>query len=461
VKTESLKIRVVRKSVVLGVVSVLALPLATAALFAGSMPEILPLRTRARIMDQWLEHRLDHVVPALMRRENIDMWVLIAEEYNDDPVMRTMLPATWFTARRRTILVFFDPGDSGKFERLAVSRYSVGRFFKTAWKKEEQPDQWACLRDIIAARSPDKIAISQSSVFSQADGLSATSYEAFLRSLPAGFEPKIVSGERLAVGWLETRTSEEMDAYPQLCRIAHRIIEEGLSEKSLTPGITTTADLEWWFRERVAELRLSTWFHPTVSVQRAAEASERSFSEHPDAVVIEPGDLVHVDFGITYLGLNTDTQQHAYVLKWGETDAPQGLREGLRLGNRLQDILMAQFATGKTGNDLLKAALARADNEGIRASIYSHPLGYHGHAAGPTIGLWDQQDGVPGAGDYPVYPSTAYSIELNVTVSVPEWGNRDVRIMLEEDAFFDGSTADFIDGRQTALWLIPRPSTVQ
>ncbi len=459
-KIESAKTRTVRSGSVFGILCLFVLPMAAAPV-SDFMPEILPLRTRARIMDQWLERRLDEVVPDLMRRENIDMWVLIAEEYNDDPVMKTMLPGTWFTARRRTILVFFDPGNSGKLERLAVSRYSVGTLFETAWNKQEQPDQWACLRDIIAARSPRKIAISQSSVFSQADGLSASTHEAFLHSLPARFEKRIVSGERLATGWLETRTSAEMEAYPQLCRIAHRIIEEGLSDTALTPGITTTADLEWWFRERVAQLRLSTWFHPTVSVQRAEEESDRSFSEHPDAVVIEPGDLIHVDFGITYLGLNTDTQQHAYVLKRGETDAPQGLREGLRIGNRLQDILMAQFAAGKTGNDILKSALAAAGGEGIRASIYSHPLGYHGHAAGPTIGLWDQQDGVPGAGDYPVYPSTAYSIELNATVSVPEWGNRDVRIMLEEDAFFDGSSIGFIDGRQTSLWLIPRSFNAQ
>jgi hypothetical protein len=437
----------------------LVMSLLTTSVFsqlASPMPEVLSLRERARIVDQWLEIRLDRIVPVLMRREGIDMWILIAQEYNDDPVLNTMLPATWFTARRRTILVFFDRGGTAEIERLAVSRYSVGTLFGSVWKKEEQPDQWACLRDIIAERSPRRIAISRSPLFAQADGLSSTEYESFLHYLPAGFEDRVVSGERLGVGWLETRIPEEMQVYPQICRIAHRIIEQGLSEASITPGVTATDDLEWWFREKVAELRLSTWFHPTVSVQRSEAESERSFSQRPESSVILPGDLIHVDFGITYLGLNTDTQQHAYVLQAGETQAPEGLRQGLATGNRLQEILMARFATGKTGNEILRSTLSAAQEEGIKASVYSHPLGYQGHAAGPTIGLWDQQDGVPGMGDYPVFPSTAYSIELNVTVPVPEWGGKEIRIMLEEDAIFDGSSTRFIDGRQTELWLIPR-----
>ena len=132
------------------------------------------------------------------------------------------------------------------------------------------------------------------------------------------------------------------------------------------------------------------------------------------------------------------------------------LQEAFKVGNRLQDILTSQFETGRSGNEILRRALEQADSEGIDATIYTHPIGFNGHAAGPTIGLWDQQGGVPGRGDYPLFPMTAHSIELNAAVSIPSWDGQTVRIMLEEDAIFDGSSVTYIDPRQEELLLIPR-----
>jgi Xaa-Pro aminopeptidase len=247
-----------------------------------------------------------------------------------------------------------------------------------------------------------------------------------------------------------------MQLYQKLVAITHEIIAEGFSSRVINPGVTTTDDLVWWFRQRVTSLGLTTWFHPSVSVQRSDTVNFehlRSFSNRPENEVILPGDLLHVDFGITYLRLNTDIQQHAYVLRPGETDAPVYLKKAFATSNRLQDILTSQFKTGITGNEILKAAREQAIKEGIKPSIYTHPLGLHGHAAGPTIGLWDKQDGVPGSGDYPVYARTAYSIELNSASFIPEWG-KEVRIMLEEDGYFDGQTFRYIAGRQEKLRLI-------
>jgi Xaa-Pro aminopeptidase len=258
------------------------------------------------------------------------------------------------------------------------------------------------------------------------------------------------------VGWLETRTQREMQYYQKLVAITHEIIAEAFSAKVVTPGVTTTDDLVWWFRQRITSMGLSTWFHPSVSVQRSDSVNFehlRSFSNRPKDEVIVPGDLLHVDIGITYLRLNTDIQQHAYVCKPDETDAPASLKKAFATSNRLQDILTAQFSSGKTGNQILAAALAQAKTEGIKPSIYTHPLGLHGHAAGPTVGLWDQQQGVPGSGDYPVYPNTAYSIELNSATFIAEWG-KEVRIMLEEDGYYDGKTFRYIGGRQEQLRLI-------
>jgi hypothetical protein len=420
------------------------------------MPVILGAREQALVVDRWLARRLDTVVPMLMRREGIDLWIVASREYNEDPAMHSMLPATWLAARRRTILVFHDRGGDQGVERLAVARYAIGSLFEGAWNPDDEPDQWARLAGIVAERDPARIAVNRSTDFAHADGMTHTEFEAFRAALPERLRPRIVSGERLAVGWLETRIPEEMDVYPRIVRIARTIIREGLSARAIQPGVSTTADVEWWYRDRIRELGLDTWFHPSVDVQRAESGGRGDdFSARPGEQVILPGDLLHVDFGITYLRLNTDTQQHAYVLRAGETDAPEGLKRALAVGNRLQDILVAEFAEGRTGNEILAGALAAAKAEGIRPSIYTHPVGLHGHAAGPTIGLWDRQDGVPGAGDYPVFANTAYSIELNALVSVPEWGGQDVRIMLEEDAFFDGRSVRWIDPRQEALYLVP------
>lgn len=422
------------------------------------VPEILTLREQSELRDTWLLDRLNWLAPSLMQRENIDMWLIIASEYNEDPVIRTMLPATWMAARRTTILVFATNSKSGEVERLAVARYDIGRFFKSAWNPDEEPNQFKRLADIIDSYNPERIGINTSDNYSHANGLTHNEYLELTKALGHDMSKRLVSAERLAVGWLETRTQQELAVYQIINRIAHTIIEEGLSEKVIVPGHTTTKDLAWWYRERIQELGLSAWFHPSVDVQRATREDKigQSFAARPDVDVILPGDLVHMDFGITYLGLNTDTQRNAYILKPDETEPPQGLLEAFNRGNRLQDILTSNFMTGRTGNQILKMSLDQAKAEGLRPSIYTHPIGYHGHAAGPTIGMWDMQGGVPGSGDYPLYPNTVYAIELNVTESIPEWGGMDIRIMLEENAWFDGVQVRYIDGRKTELILVPR-----
>ena len=433
---------------------VLFVLLSVSSVCAQDVPGILSMRERAEVQDRWLEERLEAVVPALMRREGIDLWVVAAREYNEDPVIETMLPATWLAARRRTVLVFFDDGQA--VVRLAVARYDVGPFPR-AWDPEAQPDQWARVAEIVAERDPARIAVNRSATFALADGLTGTEYDGFLGALPERYHDRVVSGENLAVGWLETRIPAEMDVYPTVVRIARAIIHEGLSLAAITPGVTTTDDLSWWYRDRVRALGLTTWFHPSVSVQRAdAPGRSGDFSGRAGLEVVRPGDLVWVDFGISYLGLQTDTQQLAYVLRPGETAAPAGLEAGMRAANRVQDLLTDEFRAGRTGNEILASALEAARAAGLEATIYTHPIGVHGHGAGPTIGLWDQQGGVPGGGDYPLYPNTAHSIELNAVAAVPEWGGKRIRFSLEEDAFFDGEAVRYIDPRQEELLLIPR-----
>jgi len=430
----------------------------TGILHAMVFGQALPLREQAGIINELLAERLNTLLPLLMEKNQVDCWVIVGREYNEDPVLRTLLPAEWLNARRRTIFVFYNNPREKKFEKLAIARYNAGKEMQASWDSR-YPDQWDALLSLLKARDPHRIAVNISADFAQADGLDHTEYLELMRRLPEVLRSRVVSAEPLAVGWLETRTPHEMQIYPQLISYTHRVIAEAFSEKVITPGVTSTEDVEWWLRQKIRDDGFDTWFHPSVDIQRSDSSAERGddFAEKAKKAVIRPGDLLHCDFGITYLRLNTDVQEHAYMLKPGETGVPVGLRVAFARANRLQDILTGQFAEGKTGNQILGAALSQAGKEGIKATIYTHPIGYHGHAAGPTIGLWDQQGGVPGSGDFPMHNRTAYSIELNAASQVVEW-KKPVRIMLEEDGYFDENGFRFIDGRQKEAYLVPRQS---
>lgn len=410
-------------------------------------PAILPLRDRAAVENGWLKARLQETLPEIMRREKIDMWLIICREYNEDPVFLTLTPAPTMASRRLTMLVIFDTGDG--LERLSVGKYGMGDWYKGVWDGETQ-DQWDRLRSVIAERDPRRIGIDVSDTFAFADGLSASLHKKLTETLGKGLSKRLVSAERLAVGWLETRHARELETYHHIVRIAHDIIGEAFSNEVITPGVTSTEDVCWWIRQRMLDLGLGTWFQPSVSIQRRQGAGLPGVEKG----IIQRGDLLHCDIGIVYLRLCTDTQEHAWVCLPGRTDAPDGIKAALRRGNRLQDILTAEFRTGRSGNDILLAALGTMKREGLQGSIYTHPLGFHGHAAGPTIGLWDHQEAIPGKGDYPLFPTTCYAIELNVKCPLPEWDGQTVQIGLEQDAVFTGTEVIYLDGRQTDLHLI-------
>ncbi len=415
----------------------------------ASRGKILPLREQMTIRNTWLLERLETVLPEIMQREGFDLWLVIAREYNEDPVIMTLLPEPAMSARRRTILAFFRQAD-GTVDRLAFDRYGHGAYYQSVWNPDEE-EQYACLRRFIAERDPQHIGINISNGKAFGDGLTHSEYLLLAEALGPAFMPRVTSAERLCLGWLERRTPPELTVYPGIVEIGHSIIAEAFSTRVIHPGITTTDDVVWRMRQTMHDMGLRAWFHPTVEVQAPGQRYDQASEARR---LILPGDLLHCDMGFYYLGLATDQQQHAYILRPGEQDAPAGLRAALVEGNRLQDILMTEMQIGRSGNAVLKSALERARAEGLHPMIYSHPLGYHGHAAGPTIGLWDRQDGVPGAGDYELFDETCYSIELNIKKTVPEWGEQEVRIALEEDAALSGGVMRWLHGRQTQFHLV-------
>ena len=430
------------------------------------------LREQAAMQQDWLKKRLDTFLPALMREHGIDMWVVPMREYNEDPVFTALVAPETFAARRRTIYVFFDKCAQAAaapapacIERIALGGTSQGGVYEArrSMKKAagdvgrgQQAElwgdvQWEALKAVIEERDPRIIGINRSTVFAFSDGLSSGELQGMTASLGEKWAARFKDAERLPLELIASRLPEEEVFFRRMQELVWSMTQEMFSSKQITPGKTKTSDLVWWWRQRVNDLGLGTWFQPSVSVQRRGVDADQLGN---DPVILH-GDVLHCDVGITSARLNTDTQHNAYVLKPGETDAPEGIRRALANANALQDIVMDEIKPGRTGNEVLAASLARMREKKINGTVYSHPIGLHGHGAGPLIGLWDYQDGVPGRGDAKVIPSMWWSIELQATTPVAEWDGQLVRMAQEEDAIIgaDGKIRWALR-RQDRLFLV-------
>ncbi|KPK59519.1 MAG: Xaa-Pro aminopeptidase [Gemmatimonas sp. SG8_38_2] len=435
------------------------------ATLAGQERPLGTLREQSEIQQMWLTLRLETVLPRLMREHGVDMWIIPVREYNEDPVFDALVSPTTMAARRRTIYAFCDRGPDEGVERIAIGGNSQRGLYRVVRDPEAQldaaagqarraepfgPDQWKLLPPVVEACDPQTIAVNTSHTFAFSDGLSAGEWEQMEAALPEKYKDRIVRRDRLALDYISERLPEMLPIYIEMMKIAHEIIRTAFSNQVITPGVTHTQDVIWWMRQRLNDMGLDTWFHTSVEVQRRGV----QMGDSANAVILH-GDVLHCDFGVTALGLNTDTQHMGYVLRPGEADAPAGLQEALAVGNRLQDIVMEEMEAGRTGNEVLAASLARMRAAGINGTVYSHPVGDHGHGAGPLIGLWDRQEGVPGRGDVPVRPNTWFSIELQATSPVPEWGDQQVRMALEEDAYIDANGDRYwVLSRQERLHLV-------
>ena len=420
----------------------------------AAQPAPLPsLREQAEIQQQWLKARLERVLPPLMRKHGIQMWLIICREYNEDPVFFSLVSPTMLSARRRTIYLFFDRGEDKGLERLALGGGSNGGLY-TVYRDPNSPNreiygeaQWALLGKLVEERKPATIAVNISHTHAFADGLSAGEREKLADALGPEYAKRLVRAENLAVEYLGLRLPEMLPTYRHMVETAHSLIARAFSSEVITPGKTTNQDVVWWLRDQVGKLGHTVWFHPTVRVQKPGKTGV-SMPREEGAMVIERGDVLHVDFGFTALRLSTDTQHLGYVLREGEKDVPAGIKQALKNANRLQDIVMERIRPGRSGNEVLADALAAMKAEGLNGSVYCHPVGDHGHGSGPLIGLWDRQQGVPGRGDIVILPSTWFSIELSATTPVAEWGGKELWIGAEEDAALDAA------GRVS--WVLPR-----
>jgi Xaa-Pro aminopeptidase len=448
-----------------GLASTLTVPARAPGQDANPSRPFGTLREQATLRQQWLEQRMATVLPALMRKHGVDMWVIPMREYNEDPVFSSIVSPTTFAARRRTIYVFFDRGGAAGVERLALGGTSQGGVYTAIRSQRAAPgnvlganqaelwgdQQWLVLKDVIEARRPARIAVNTSRTWAFADGLSTGEHEGMREALGETWTRRFVPAEGMAVDLIAARLPDEERMYGRLQQLAWALIDTAFSSRVIVPGVTRTSDVVWWFRQRVNDLGLESWFQPSVTVQRRG-ATAQDLGENP---VIQRGDLLHCDFGLVALRLATDTQHMGYVLLPGEGSPPAGLQRALATSNRLQDIVMQELRVGRTGNEILHASLEQMRREGMEGSVYTHPIGVHGHGAGPLIGLWDDQEGVPGRGDHRVIPGMWFSIELRATSPVPEWDGQAVWSAQEEDAIIgqDGAVRWALR-RQTELHLV-------
>lgn len=414
---------------------------------------VLTPRDRVAPENRMLQERLGTLLPQLMKEADLDLWLVIAREYAEDPIYFTLVPQPSHAARRTTMLIF-DRQPDGSVKRLSINRYPFGAPYESAWSGGDLEAQWKALGELIAKRDPKRIGINVSAQWPVADGLTHGLHEKLRAVLPQGYDTRLVSAENLVVRWLETRSASERAAYPHIVSLARAVISEAFSSKVITPGVTSTDDVAWYIRERFESLGLPIWFMPDVNLQRRGTECAADAPFCGTEGVIQPGDVLHTDVGICYLKLCTDTQEMAYVARTGERDVPAGLRKALATGNRWQDLLTANFATGRTGNEVLARTQREAEAAGIVSSTYSHPVGFFGHAPGPAIGMWDNQGATVGQGDWPLHAMTVYAIEGNVKVPVAEWDGQQVQIKLEQTALFDGQRVDYLAGRQTHWHVI-------
>jgi len=415
----------------------------------NNSPKVLPMQQQASVINQILRERLDVILPMAMRETGFDMWLIICQEDDLDPVFTTLIPVdTWCPILQ--MLVFYDQGTG--VERINISGTNTYDLYDRPYRGQLPEEQWPLLRQIIEARDPGRIGINVGAVQWAAGGLTHNLYTQLVAKLPGKYVDRLVSAEPLATRWLATLTDDEIMLYEHVVNVAHHLMAECYSRKAIIPGVTTTQDLEWYYWQRCADLGLQVSFKPFFNLVRS-EAMRNKFGK--DDQVIRPGDFIHSDVGIRYLRLNTDHQQWAYVLQKGEDDAPEGIKKLMAEANRLQDIFMSEFKQGLTGNELLKNILTRARNEGVpKPMVYSHSLGLFLHEPGPLIGLPWEQEQCAGRGDVRLEYDNCFTMELSVSAPFPEWGGQEVRMSLEEDVAFTGDGCYPIDGRQTEFCLV-------
>jgi hypothetical protein len=413
-------------------------------------PAILPAREQSRLITEMVGERLDTILPVAMREAGLDMWVVLCQEDDPDPIFTTMIPMDCWNPIL-SMLVFVDEG-GGKISRYNVSGTDTKDLYERPYAGQLEEAQWPVLLDLVAKRDPKTIGVNIGSVAWVAGGLTHNLYQQLEANLPQKYAARIVSAEKAAIRWAATLTDHELDIHRHVVEIGHHVIADCYSRATITPGVTTVDDLVWTYWQRSIDRGLGLAFRPYFRLIRSEAATKLWGAQD---TVIRGGDAIHCDVGITYLRLNSDNQHLAYVPRRGESDAPAGLKALMAQTNRLQDVFMGEFRKGLTGNQLLQNILRKARDIGVgNPRVYSHSLGLFLHEPGPLIGLpWEQEKPLP-RGEVVLDYNMAFTMELSSEGPVPEWGGQNLRCPMEEPVVFTAEGCAPIRSRQTEFYLV-------
>ncbi len=424
-----------------------------------------PLKAQAQLSTAILKEKMEMVLPWAMERSGVDVWVVAARENGEDPVLKTLFTWDMPLARRISVLIFYRNAETGTVRKLSVGMHSpeMTDVYENAQKAGETV--WESTARILRELDPEKIAVNRSRVFGFCDGMTSTVYEDFMAAIGTGLAARVCDGEDVAMRWLQRVTPLEKKTIAAFTDITHDIILYSFSRKVITPGTTTTTDVEWVMRSLIYEMGYEAWFGPDVDLQRRGSEISRMSGE-----VILPGDILHCDIGFRgcYVRLHTDMQWIGYILPSDEAASSEdpvsflppeekaAVREMQALldtGNRFRGIVMKNMILGRTGNEVFENAVREAKEQGIRPMLYSHPVGTFGHGAGPMIGLYTNQGFVEGSGEKKLEEDTCYALELNVYDDLAAWDGQTVFAYLEEN-ICQGTEVGYLSGHQTELIMI-------
>lgn len=418
------------------------------------LPKLLTVREQQAVRESWLKKRLDTMLLPMMRQQKIEMWIVVNEEFHADPVTEYIAPPLPYVGRR-DFFVFADRGGD-KLDRIALVRYPE-EHLKYFFEIVNPPgrDIGATLHRIVDERKPKTIALNIGGTRGATNGLTHDAYKFLAETLGSDYTSRFVSAAPLIVEYMDTRLPEELEHYRTAVALTDVLTQRAFSNEVITPGKTTVGDVRWWWLQQVDNLGLGVWFQPDLRVQRHNQDSGKTqqfLSVAEESMVIQRGDVIHIDCGLNYLGLSTDWQKMAYVLREGEKDIPEGLKKALTNTNKLQDALFTHIKAGAQGFDVYDATMADMKTQGIEAMIYSHSVGNQGHALGASV---DFRRPTTGAPQEPAFREGSYtSIELNTSTPVAEWSGQKVTIMMEDDAYLTKDGMKWFRPRQTAFYVI-------
>ena len=417
--------------------------------FTELMPKLLPLREQTAVRERWLKTRLDTMLLPMMRRHGVSMWIITTEEFHSDTIAEYVAPPIPYVGRR-DFFIFTDRG-ADRLERIALVRY-VEEHLKNFFEVLNTPAA-ATLKKIVEERQPKTIALNMGGTRGATNGLTYDAHKFMAETLGEEYAKRFVPAAPLIIEYQDTRLPEELEHYRAAVAATDILTRRALSNEVITPGKTTVGDVRWWLLQQVNNLGLSVWFQPDLRIQRQNKETGKTnqfLSVADEAMVIERGDVVHVDFGLNYMGFSTDWQKHAYTLKPGEKGPPEGLKRAMANTSRLQDLVFKHARAGMSGSDVYTATMADCKSEGIEAMIYSHSVGTQGHALGASI---DFRRSTGGPSEL-LRLGSYTSIELNTSTPVAEWGGQKVTIMMEDDAYLTTDGFKWFRPRQTEFYLI-------